>query len=67
MGTTPRKLIAISILFAILIGWIVGAATIGSQMTGAPRWAQLVFYIFAGVAWILPMRPVFKWMNSAPD
>lgn len=67
MGSSTRKLIAIVILFTILIGWIVAAATIGSQLTGAPRWLQLVFYIFAGVAWVLPLRPVFKWMNSAPD
>lgn len=67
MTASSRKIVAIFILFAIMIGWIVAAATIGSQMTGAPGWLQLVFYIVAGVLWILPMRPVFRWMNSAPD
>ena len=67
MSAPTRKIVAIFVLFAILIGWIVAAATIGSNLTGEPRWLQLLFYIVAGVAWVLPLRPVFKWMNSAPN
>ena len=67
MTASSRKIVAIFILFAIMLGWIVSAATIGSQMTGAPGWLQLLFYILAGVVWVLPMRFVFRWMNSAPD
>jgi len=67
MKSSVRKPIAILALFAVLIVWIVAAATIGSAITGAPGWIQLVFYVMAGFGWILPLRPVFLWMNSAPD
>ena len=43
MSPSSRKIVAIFILFAIMLGWIVSAATIGSQMTGAPGWLQLLF------------------------
>lgn len=67
MKSSARKPIAIFALFVILGAWIWLAATVGSMMTDWPRWIQLVFYIVAGLAWILPLRPIFKWMNSAPD
>jgi len=24
---------------------------------------QLVFYVFAGLIWIVPLKPLFAWMN----
>lgn len=67
MKSSVRKPIAILALLAILISWVVIAATIGSAITGAPGWVQLVFYVVAGIGWIVPLRPIFMWMNSAPD
>ena len=46
--------------------WIFLAGTIGSKLTSAPQWVQLVFYIIAGVAWVLPLKPILAWMNR-PD
>ena len=66
MDPSHRKPVAIAVLFLILTVWVVAAATIGSQITQAPQWLQLAFYAFAGIAWVLPLRPVFKWMNAAP-
>lgn len=67
MSRAQRKPIAGLIMIAVLTAWIVAAATIGTRLTGAPGWLQLGFYVLAGVAWVLPLRPVFRWMNSAPE
>ncbi|MEL6569712.1 MAG: DUF2842 domain-containing protein [Pseudomonadota bacterium] len=67
MKSNVRKPIAILALFTVLIVWIVIATIIGSAITDAPGWLQLIFYIVAGLGWIFPLRPVFLWMNSAPD
>ncbi len=64
-----RKPIAVVAVLAFMALWIWGAGTIGSGLTGAPGWLQLVYYLIAGLGWILPLRPVFVWMNSGvqPD
>lgn len=61
-----KGLAAIAILAFIAI-WIFFIGTIGSYITDQPIWIQLPFYIFAGVAWILPLRPVLRWMNRQPE
>lgn len=59
-----RRAIASLIMLALLAAWIGLAATIGSRLTHAPRWLQLGFYVVAGIGWIVPLRPVFAWMNA---
>lgn len=63
---TMRKPIAMLITIVFIALWAVGAATIGSQITEWPQLAQLAFYVFAGVAWAFPLKPLMGWMN-APD
>ncbi|MEL6661967.1 MAG: DUF2842 domain-containing protein [Pseudomonadota bacterium] len=67
MKSNVRKPIAILALFAVLGVWIVVATMIGSAIATAPGLLQLIFYIVAGIGWVIPMRPIFMWMNSAPD
>lgn len=62
-----RKIVAGITLLAFIALWIFLAATIGTHITGAPDWLQLVFYIFAGFAWVFPLRPLMRWMNSRPS
>jgi hypothetical protein len=59
-----RKPAAILIVLAFMALWIWGAGSVGARLTGASAWLQLVFYVVAGVGWILPLRPVLKWMNA---
>ncbi|MEE2878342.1 MAG: DUF2842 domain-containing protein [Pseudomonadota bacterium] len=59
-----RKVIAGITLLAFIALWIFLAGTIGTLLTDAPQWLQLVFYIFAGIAWVIPLRPLMRWMNS---
>lgn len=62
-----RKVIASLIMLLFLAFWIFLAATIGTQMTDAPFWLQLIFYIVAGFAWVFPLRPLMRWMNTPPS
>lgn len=58
-----RKIITGLALLAFIALWIVLAGTIGTMLTGAPRWVQLAFFVVAGIAWVIPLRPLFRWMN----
>lgn len=59
-----RKPVAIVVMLVFLAAWIWAAGTLGSNITGLPRWMQLVFFIVAGLGWVLPLRPLLKWMNA---
>jgi len=28
-----------------------------------PAWAELMFFAVAGIVWIVPLKPLFAWMN----
>lgn len=59
-----RKPLTALILLVYLFAYIVLAATIGGMTSVWPRWAELAFYVVAGIAWIFPLKPLFAWMNS---
>ena len=59
-----RKPLTALILLVYLFIYIVLAATIGGMTSNWPRWAELVFYVVAGIAWIFPLKPLFAWMNG---
>jgi Protein of unknown function (DUF2842) len=59
-----RKPIAVLVMLAFMALWIWGAGTVGSRLTEMPSWLQLGFYLVAGFGWILPLRPLLKWMNA---
>ena len=59
-----RKLIAMVIVLLWLFFWIVGASMLGSRMTEWNQGLQLIFYLVAGLGWIFPLRPIFRWMNA---
>lgn len=54
-------------IFAIL-GLIVAWAAIIVSLSGVVgRWpilVQTIFYLIAGIAWILPLKPLLRWMET---
>lgn len=67
MKRSTRRIVASLIMMAIIAAWILIAATVGTYLATAPKWLTLGFFIFAGIGWILPLKPVFAWMNSGPE
>jgi hypothetical protein len=59
-----RKGLGTLLLFTYLPAYVIIAVTIGGYLN-AIAWAALVFYAVAGIAWIFPLRPLFRWMNAA--
>ena len=67
MKRRHRRIVASVILLIFMCLWIWGAATIGTYLTTAPKWASMLYFIVAGMGWILPLKPVFSWMNSGEE
>lgn len=45
-------------VYALLVAFVV------DLVGGLPRWLELAVYAAAGLAWILPLRPLLLWMNT---
>ncbi len=67
MKTRTRKAIGcLALLFYVGL-YAAAAAALGAWLAPSlPDWAELSFYAIAGIAWVLPLKPMFAWMNSAP-
>lgn len=59
-----RKPAGILLILALIAGWSVLVVSIGERMTGAPVLLQALFYLVAGIAWVLPLRPLLRWMET---
>jgi len=62
-----RKPVAMAVMLLVLATYVIVLASFSGTISSWPRWVQLPFYIVAGVAWVLPLKPVLDWMNRAPD
>jgi uncharacterized protein DUF2842 len=67
MTARTRKLIGTVVLLVFLALYAFAAAAIGaSRVTLAPHWAQLAYFVAAGLAWVVPAALLIRWMHR-PD
>ena len=61
---SSRKLAGIVVILLLISVW---AAFVASLAPFVGRWPVLVqapFYLLMGLAWILPLKPLIRWMES---
>ena len=63
MSYPTRKIVASLILLAFMVCWIIMVGSVDPIVSGSPKWAEMLFYVFAGIGWIIPFKPIFAWMN----
>ncbi len=60
-----RKLIGTFALFALVIGWVLIAMTIAQfPPIFQNAWLSALYYVVAGLGWVLPAMPLIKWMSK---
>ncbi len=59
-----RKPAGIFLILVLIAGWAVGVASLSSTVGQWPVLLQALFYLLAGLAWILPLKPLLKWMET---
>ncbi|MBM3544267.1 MAG: DUF2842 domain-containing protein [Alphaproteobacteria bacterium] len=67
MSARNRKLIGTIVLlvFLALYSWV--AVMIGAgRITLAPHWVQFIYFLAAGLLWVLPALILIRWMQR-PD
>lgn len=65
MSVRIRKLIGAFALFALVIVWaLVAMAVAQFPPIFQNPWISMVYYILAGIGWVLPAMPLIKWMSK---
>lgn len=59
-----RKPAGIFAILALIAVWAILVASLAGQVGQWPILAQAVFYLVAGIAWILPLKPLLRWMET---
>ena len=67
MRTRTRKLIGTFVLLLFLAFYAWAAVEIGAgRITLASPWAQLAYFLAAGLLWVIPAGLLIRWMQR-PD
>jgi membrane protease YdiL (CAAX protease family) len=62
-----RKFIGAILLIALVVTWaLVAMALAQSPAIKANGLIEVIYYVVAGLAWVLPAMPLVRWM-SRPD
>ncbi len=67
MSIRTRKLVGAVALLALVILWgLLAMALAQSVLTNINGWVATIYYIVAGLGWVLPAMPLISWM-AKPD
>ena len=59
-----RKPVGILLILVLILLWAGLVATIAARIGAMPWPVELAFYVIAGVAWIAPLKPLLRWMET---
>ena len=64
--TTPsaRKAVAIAAIMLLIAVWALLVASLSVTVGGWPALVQALFYLFMGIAWIIPLKPLIRWSET---
>jgi hypothetical protein len=61
---TWRKPAGIGLILLLIAVWAVIVASAADLLTGLPWPALALYYTVAGIVWILPLKPLLRWMET---
>lgn len=59
-----RKTVGIFLIIALILLWAALVVTLAGSIGRMPWPVEALFYIVAGVAWIAPLKPLLRWMET---
>ena len=69
MDPTPakpswRKGAGIALILLLIAGWAGLVAHFSGAVGRWPVLVQAIFYLFVGIAWVIPLKPLIRWMET---
>jgi Protein of unknown function (DUF2842) len=59
-----RKPAGIALILLLILGWAAAVASLAPLIDGAPWPLHLIYYLVAGIVWILPLKPLLRWIET---
>ena len=59
-----RKPAGIALILLLITVWAILVVTLADRLAGAPWPVMALYFIVAGIVWILPLKPLLRWMET---
>jgi Protein of unknown function (DUF2842) len=60
---TLRKPVGVLLILMLITVWTVLVLAVSPYVLSTPWPVQAIFFTIAGIAWILPLKPLLRWME----
>jgi len=64
MEPSPRKLAGIGVILLLIAVWAAFVASLARIVGAWPILVQAPFYLVMGLAWIIPLKPLVRWIET---
>ena len=61
---TARALTGIALILLLIVFWAVFVASLARFVSSWPIGVQALFYLIMGIAWIIPLKPLVRWIQT---
>ena len=61
---SARKLVGIGLILLLIVIWAAFVASLARIVGAWPILVQAAFYLVMGIAWILPLKPLVRWIQT---
>jgi hypothetical protein len=61
---SPRKLAGIGLILLLIVVWAAFVASLARVVGQWPILVQAPFYLFMGIVWIIPLKPLVRWIQT---
>ncbi|MFL6731753.1 MAG: DUF2842 domain-containing protein [Sphingomicrobium sp.] len=61
---TPRTLVGIGLILLLIGVWAAFVASMAQIVGSWPVLVQAPFYLVMGLAWIIPLKPLVRWIQT---
>jgi predicted membrane channel-forming protein YqfA (hemolysin III family) len=59
-----RKLAGIGLILLLIVLWAAFVASLAQFVGQWPVIVQAPFYLIMGIAWVIPLKPLIRWMQT---
>ncbi len=59
-----RKPAGILLILLLIAGWAAIVVAAAELIAGLPWPVHLLYYLAAGILWVLPLKPLLRWMET---
>ena len=56
-----RNAVGMMLILLLIAAWSVLVATLAPHVARLPFLVEMLFYVVAGIAWIIPVKPLLNW------